>query len=124
MSKRSRCFTGRQVVAMLRSKDEVDSGGESETRDGNSLDWELCSSHEMSDDEEAKQFDDTLTFVHVGDLQTADTNLETHYATCFDDDAAESSSTRETVRDNTKWEFMEFGVETRGRRAALNVLTE
>ena len=113
---------------MLRSKDEVDSGGESETREGDSLDWELCSSHEMSDNKEAEQFNDTLPFVHVGDLQTADTNVETHSATCFDDDSgsgtAESSSTRETVRDSTKWEFMEFVIAARGRRAALNVLTE
>ena len=65
---------------------------------------------------------------HVGDLQTADTNVETHSATCFNDNsgsrAAESSSTHETARDGTKWEFMEFGVEACGRRAAQNVLTE
>ena len=37
---------------------------------------------------------------------------------------AESSSTHETARDGAKWEFMEFGVEARGRRAAQNVATE
>ena len=46
----------------------------------------------------------------------------------FDNDsdsgAAESSSTHETLRDGTKWEFIIFGVEARGRRAAQNVLTE
>ena len=82
----------------------------------------------MRDDEEAEQFDNTLLIVHVGHLQTADNNVKTHSARCFDDDsgsgAAESSSTRETVRDSTKWEFMEYGVEARGRRAALNVQTE
>ena len=91
------------------------------------LDWELCSSDEMSDDEETEQFDDTQPIACVADLQTADTNVETHSATCFDDDsgsgAAESSSTQETARDSTKWEFMEFGVEARGRRAAQNALT-
>ena len=60
-------------------------------------------------------------------MQTAYTNVETHSATCFDNDsgfaAAESSSTH-TARDGTKWEFMEFGVEARGRRAAQNVTTK
>ena len=37
---------------------------------------------------------------------------------------AESSSTHETARDSTKWKFMEFGAEARGRRAAQNVVTE
>ena len=128
MSKTSRRFTGLQVVARLRSIDEDDSGGESETEQGDVLDWELCSSDEMSDDEETEQFNDTQPIVHLGDLQTADTNVETHSATCFDDasdsGAAESSSTHETARDGTKWEFMEFDVEARGRRAAQNVLTE
>ena len=82
----------------------------------------------MSDDWVAEQFDDTQPIVHVGDLQTAYINVETHFATCFDNDsgscAAESSSTHETERDNTKWEFMEFGSEARGRRAAQNVVTE
>ena len=41
----------------------------------------------MSDDEETEQFDDAQPIVHVGDLQTADTNVETHSATCFDDDS-------------------------------------
>ena len=35
----------------------------------------------MSDDEEAEQFDDTQLIVHVGDLQTAFTNVETHSVT-------------------------------------------
>ena len=81
----------------------------------------------MSDHEEAEQFDDTQPIVHVDDLQTADTNLETLSATCFDDDsdsdAAESSSTHERARDSTKWEFIEFGAEARGRRTAQNGLT-
>ena len=128
MSKTSRRFTGLQVVARLRSIDEDDSGGESETEQGDVLDWELCSSDEMSDDEETEQFDDTQPIVHLGDLQTVDTNVETHSATCFDDasgsGAAESSSTHQTARDGTKWEFMEFGVEARGRRTAQNALTE
>ena len=127
MSKTSRRFTGLQVVARLRSIDEDDSGGESEAEQGDVLDWELCSSDEMSDDEETEQFDDTQR-IGLGDLQTADTNVETHFATCFDDatgsGAAESSSTHETARDGTKWEFMEFGVEARGRHTAQNVLTE
>ena len=80
----------------------------------------------MSDDEEAEQFDYTQPIVHVDDLQTAYTNVETHSATCFDDNsgsgAAESSSTHETARDGTKWKFMEFGIEARGRRTAQNVL--
>ena len=52
MLKTSRRFTGLQVVARLRSIDEDDSGGKSETEQGDVLDWELCSSDEMSDDEE------------------------------------------------------------------------
>ena len=126
MSKTSRRFTGLQVVARLRSTDEDHSGGESETEQRDVLDWELCSSDEMSDDEETEQFDDTQLIVHLGDLQTADTNVETHSATCFDDvsgsGAAESLSTQETAREGTKWEFMDVGVEARGRRAAQNVL--
>ena len=43
---------------MLRSIDEDDSGGESETEDDDVLDWELCSSDEMSDNEKTEQFDD------------------------------------------------------------------
>ena len=122
MSKTSSRFTGLQVVARLRSIDENDSGGESETEQGDVLDWEFCSLDEMSDDEETEQFHDTKPIVHLGDLQTADTNVETYSATCFDDasgsGAAESSSTHETAIDGTKWKFMEFGVEARGRRAA------
>ena len=83
MSKRPRRFTGLQVVAMLRSIHENDSGGESKTEKGNVLDWELCSSDEMSDDEEAKKFDDIQPIVHVNDLQTAYTNVETNSARCL-----------------------------------------
>ena len=36
----------------------------------------------------------------------------------------ESSNTHEAARDDTKWEFMEFGVKARGRRAVQNVRTE
>ena len=50
---------------MLRSIDEDDSGGESETEEGDVLDWELCSSDEMSDNEETEQFDDTQPIVHI-----------------------------------------------------------
>ena len=76
----------------------------------------------MSNDEETEQFDDAHPIVHVGNLQTADTNVEIHSATCFDDDSgsgtAESWSTHETARYGTKWKFMKFGVEARGRLAA------
>ena len=113
---------------MLRSIEEDDFEGKSETKESNVLDSELCSSDEMSDDEETEQFDDTQPLVYVGDLQTADTGIETHSATCVHNDsdsgAAESLSTHETTRDGTKWEFMKFGVEARGRRAAQNVLAE
>ena len=47
------------------------------------LDWELCSLDEMSNDEETEKFDDAQPIVHVGDLQTVDTNVETHSATCL-----------------------------------------
>ena len=73
------------------------------------LDWKLCSSDEMSNDEEAEQFDDTQHIVHIDDLQTADTNIETHSVDDFGSDAAKSSSTYETARDSTKLKFMEFG---------------
>ena len=63
---------------MLKSIDEDDSGGESETEKGVELDWELCSSNETNNHEEAEQFDDTQPIVHVDDLQTADTNVEIH----------------------------------------------
>ena len=74
MSKRpTRRFTGLQVVARLRSIDEDHSGAESETKEGDVLDWELCSSDEMSDDEETEAYNDAQPIVHVGDLQTDDT---------------------------------------------------
>ena len=103
MSKRSRGFAGLQVVAMLRSIDEGDSRGENKTKKGDVLDWELCSSDEVSDDEETEQFDDIpQPIVHIGDLQTADTNIETHSAACLDDDsglgAAESLRSQEMAQ--------------------------
>ena len=59
----------------------------------------------MSNNEETKQFDGTSAVVYASDLQTADTNVKSHFATCFDDDsgsgAAESSSTHEAARDGT-----------------------
>ena len=68
---------------MLRFTDEDDSGGESETEEGDVLDWELCSSDKMSDDEKTKQFDNTQPIiVHVGDLQTADTYVKIRSAAC------------------------------------------
>ena len=128
MSERPRRITGLQVVAMLRSIDEDDSGEESEPEEGSVVDWELYSLYKMSDYEKTEQFDDTQPVVHVGDLQTAYTNVGDHSATCFDNDsgsgAAESSSTHETARDGTKWEFMKFGVEAQVRRGAQNVLTK
>ena len=69
-----------------------------------------------------------LRTTDIGDLQTSDTNVEIYSATCNNNDsgsgAAESSSTNETARDGTKWEFMEFGLEVGGRCAAQNVLIE
>ena len=59
MSERPKRFTGQQLVAMLTSIAEDDSGGESENEEGDELDWKLCSSDEMSDDEETDQFDST-----------------------------------------------------------------
>ena len=127
MSERPRRISGLQVVALLRSIDEDDSGEESETKEGSVVDWELCSLDKMSDDEKTKQSDDTQPIVYVGDLQTAYTNVDTNSATCFDDDsgsdAAESSSTHETAREGTKWKFMGFGVKAQVRRTPQNVLT-
>ena len=113
MSERPRCFT--EVIAMLTSMNDDDSGRKSETEEDEVLDWELCSSNKISDDEETEQFNDAQPIVYVGDLQTADSNVETNSATCFDDDSG--SSTHETATDSTKWKFMEFGVETQERRA-------
>ena len=108
MSERPIRFT--EVIAMLTSIDENDSGGENKTEESDVLDWEICSD-EMNDDEETEQFDDTQPIAHEGDLQTADTNVKTHSATCFDNyscsGAAKSLSTHETARDGTKWEFMD-----------------
>ena len=126
MSERPRRFT--EVIAMLTSIDKDDSGGKSETEEGDVLDCQLCSSGEMSDDEKTEQFDNAQPIVHIDDLQTSDTNVEIYSATYYNDDsgsgAAKSSSTNETARDGIKWEFMEFGLKLRGRRAAQNVLTE
>ena len=112
MSERPRRFT--EVFVVLTSIDKDDSEGESETKEGDVLDCQLCSSDEMSDNEETERFDDAQPIVHIGDLQNFNTNIEIHSATCYDNDSdsgpAESSSTNETARDGTKWEFMEFGV--------------
>ena len=84
---------------MLRFIDNDDFKGKSKTEEGDVLYWDFCSSDKMSDLEETEQFDDTEPIVHLGDLQTADTNFETHSALCFDDDsgsgAAESSKSQE-----------------------------
>ena len=126
MSEKPKRFT--EVIAMLTSIDKDDSGGKSETEENDVLDCQLFSSDEMSDNEKTEQFDNAQPIVHIGDLQTSDTNVEIYSATYYNDDsgsdAAESSSTNETARDGTKWEFMEFGLEARGRSAAQNVLTE
>ena len=82
----------------------------------------------MSDDEKTEQFDNAQPIVHIGDLQTSDSNVEIYFATYYNNDsgsgAAQSSSTNETARDGTKWEFMEFGLKARKRSAAQNVLTQ
>ena len=103
---------------MLRSIDEDDSLGESETDEGDVLNWEICSSHKICDNEETEQFDDKQPIVRVGDLQTAGTNVESQSAKYSDNagsGAAESSSIRETARDSAKLEFLEFGIEARRR---------
>ena len=126
MSKGPRRFTGLQLINIVRSIDEDDSLGGSEIEEGDVLDWEICSSDKISDDEETKQFDDKQPIVRIGDLQAADTNVESQSAKYFDNagsGAVESSSTHETARDSTKWEFMEFGVEARERCAAHSVLS-
>ena len=68
ITKRSKRFTGLQVVVWLKFIDKNYSGGENETEEGDVLDWKLCSSNEMSDDEETEQFDDTQPIVHEADL--------------------------------------------------------
>ena len=126
MSERPRRFT--EVIDMLTSIDKDNSGRESETEEGDVLDCQLCSSDEMSDNEKAEQFDDAQPIVDIGDLQTSDTNVEIHSATCYNDDsgsgAAKSSRTNEAAKDGTKGEFMELILEARGRRAAQNALTK
>ena len=49
MSKRPKHFT--EVIDMLTSIEKDDSGGKSETKEGDMLDCQLCSSDEMNDDE-------------------------------------------------------------------------
>ena len=44
-----------------RSIAKDDSGAESKNEEGDKLDWELCSSDEINDDEETDQFDSTQT---------------------------------------------------------------
>ena len=113
---------------MLTSIDKNDSGRKSKTEEGDVLDGQLCFSNEISDDEKTEKFDNAQLIVHIGDLETSDTNVEIYSATCYNDGsssgAVESLSTNKTARDGTKWEFMEFDLEARGRRADQNVLTE
>ena len=92
-----------KVIAMLTSIDEDNSGGESEIEEGEMLDWELRSSDEMSDDEEIEEFVDAQPIVHLDDLQTADTNVETHSATCFDDDSGSGAT---EIRAHTRQQQM------------------
>ena len=80
MSERPRRFT--KVIDMLTSIEKDDSGRKSETEEGNVLDYQLCSSDEMNDDEKTEQFDDAQPIVHIGDLQTSDTNVEIYSAMC------------------------------------------
>ena len=56
MSERPKRFTGRQLAAMLTSIAEDDSEGESENNEDDELDWELCYSDKICDDEETEQF--------------------------------------------------------------------
>ena len=69
MSKRLRRFTRQQVVAMLRIIVEDDCGGESEAEESDALDFELCYSDDMSDNEETKPFDNTIPIVHLDDYK-------------------------------------------------------
>ena len=85
MSERPRRFT--EVIDMLTSIEKDDSGGKSETEEGDVLDCQLCSSNEMNDDEKTEQFDDAQPIVHIGDLQTSDTNVEIYSARCYNDDS-------------------------------------
>ena len=89
---------------MLRSIDEDDLGGESETFPSKDvLDRELCSLDELSDDGETEQFYDAQLIVHVVDLQIADTIVKIHSALCFDDD---SGSVLLKVRAHTRQQKM------------------
>ena len=85
MSEKPRRFT--EIINMLTSIDKDDSGRKNETEEGDVLDCQLCSSDEMSDNEKTEQFDDAQPVVHIGDLQTSDTNVEIYSATCYNDDS-------------------------------------
>ena len=89
MSERPRRFT--EVNDMHTSIDKDDSGGKSETEEGDVLDCQLCSSDEMNDDEKTEQFDDAQPIVHIGDLQTSDTNVEIYSVSCNNDDSGSSA---------------------------------
>ena len=45
----------------------------------------------MNDNEKTEQFDDAQPIVHIGDLQTSDTNVEIYSATCYNDDSGSSA---------------------------------
>ena len=85
MSERPRRFT--EVINTLTSIEKDNSGGKSETKEDDVLDCQLCSSDEMNDDENTEQFDDAQPIVHIGDLQTSDTNVEIYSVTCYNDDS-------------------------------------
>ena len=85
MSERPRRFT--EVIDMLTSIEKDDSGKKSKTEERDVLDCQLCSSDEMNDDEKTEQFDDAQPIVHIGDLQTSDTNVEIYSVTCYNDDS-------------------------------------
>ena len=85
MSKRPRRFT--EVIDMLTSIEKDDSGGKSETKEGDVLDCQLCSSDEMNDNEKTEQLYDAQPIVHIDDLQTSDTNVKIYSATYYNDDS-------------------------------------
>ena len=106
MSERPRRFT--EVIAMLTSIDKDDSGGESETEEGDVLDCQLCSSNETNDDEKLSNLmmHNPLFILVIYKLLILTLKSFCYSATCYNDDsgsgAAESSSTNDTVRDGTK----------------------
>ena len=85
MPERPRRFT--EVIDMLTSIEKDDSGKKSKTEKRDVLDCQLCSSDEMNDDEKTEQFDDAQPIVHIGDLQTSDTNVEIYSVTCYNADS-------------------------------------